>query len=75
MSFGDEDGKAEKQSAAETAEGSTKIAALGTWQYMAPECWKRKFGEPGMPSDIFAFGLMLWEMLARMHIDTAQPLG
>ena len=49
------------------------ISPIGTWEYMAPECWKRKFGEPCAASDVFAFGLMLWEMLARLRIQTGFP--
>eukprot|EP01046_Picozoa_sp_COSAG06_P000396 COSAG06_NODE_11_length_35482_cov_68.929888_9_plen_442_part_00 len=29
------------------------------------ECWKRMYGRPGFASDIFSFGMMLWEMFAR----------
>lgn len=50
-----------------------KIAPYGTWEYMAPECWKRKYGKPGFASDIFSFGLMLWEMVARMRVYTVFP--
>ena len=45
-----------------------KIIPFGTWEYMAPECWKRKLGEPGFASDVFSFGMMLWEMFARVRI-------
>eukprot|EP01045_Picozoa_sp_COSAG04_P031807 COSAG04_NODE_6018_length_1431_cov_0.930180_2_plen_145_part_00 len=24
-----------------------KVSPIGTYEYMPPECWKRKFGEPG----------------------------
>ena len=40
---------------------------------MAAECWKRKFGDPCSASDIFSFGMMLWEMLARERTYTAFP--
>jgi hypothetical protein len=40
------------------------------WQ---PECWKRRYGKPDFASDIFSFGMMLWEILARVHIYTAFP--
>ena len=45
--------------------------SFGTWEYMAPECWKRKYGKPGLASDIFSFGLMLWEMVARSRVYKA----
>jgi serine/threonine protein kinase len=50
-----------------------KIVPYGTWEYMPPESWKRKYGEPGFASDIFSFGLMLWEMIARSRIYKALP--
>eukprot|EP01044_Picomonas_judraskeda_P007266 COSAG03_NODE_772_length_5921_cov_517.392477_1_plen_654_part_00 len=43
-------------------------APVGDWEYMSPECWKRKYGEPSNASDIFSFGLLMWEMLARRRI-------
>ena len=49
---------------------------LTTWTCLLAtcrECWKRKYGTPGTPSDIFAFGLMLWEMVARSRIYKAFP--
>eukprot|EP01045_Picozoa_sp_COSAG04_P045810 COSAG04_NODE_16260_length_505_cov_0.761084_1_plen_167_part_11 len=49
------------------------ISPIGTWEYMAPECWKRKLGEPGFASDVFSFGMMLWEMVARVRVYTAFP--
>eukprot|EP01046_Picozoa_sp_COSAG06_P002055 COSAG06_NODE_69_length_26016_cov_6.603272_21_plen_2919_part_00 len=45
-----------------------KVVPYGTWEYMAPECYKRKYGEPCLASDIFSLGLMLWEMIARDRI-------
>eukprot|EP01043_Picozoa_sp_COSAG02_P120329 COSAG02_NODE_57078_length_282_cov_0.836066_2_plen_53_part_01 len=38
---------------------------------MSPECWKRKYGNPHAASDIFSFGLMMWEMIARRRIYNA----
>ena len=49
------------------------IAPVGTWEYLAPECWKRKYGNPGFASDIFSFGMMLWEMVARKRIYSVFP--
>jgi serine/threonine protein kinase len=48
-----------------------EIKPYGTWEYMAPEGWKRKYGKPGFASDIFSFGMMVWEMVARVRIYTA----
>jgi serine/threonine protein kinase len=48
-----------------------KIISVGTWEYMAPECWKRLYGTPGVESDVFSFGLMLWEMISRARVYTA----
>ena len=59
--------------AAEAAPDPDAIAPYGTWEYMPPECWKRRFGKPDFASDIFSFGMMLWEMLARVRIYTAFP--
>ena len=44
-------------------------APVGDWEYMSPECWKREYGEPSNASDIFSFGLLMWEMLARRRIS------
>jgi serine/threonine protein kinase len=56
-------GSANKSKSPATSD-MNKISPIGTWEYMAPECWKRKYGSPHFKSDIFAFGVMLWEMLA-----------
>ena len=45
------------------------IVPFGTWEYLSPECWKRKYGKPSTASDIFSLGLMMWEMLARSRIS------
>ena len=44
-------------------------APVGDWEYMSPECWKRKYGKPSNASDIFSFGLLMWEMLAGQRIS------
>ena len=51
----------------------TEDKPYGTWEYMAPESWKRKYGKPGFESDIFSFGMMLWEMVARKRIYSGFP--
>ena len=38
----------------------------GTWEYMAPECSDPKHGEPCQASDVFSFGMTLWEMVANL---------
>jgi serine/threonine protein kinase len=41
---------------------------FGTWEYMSPECRPCKterVDKPGDASDIFSFGIMFWEMIAR----------
>jgi serine/threonine protein kinase len=45
----------------------------GTWEYMPPECYQRQYGEPCFASDIFSFGLMLWEMVSRSRIYKSFP--
>jgi serine/threonine protein kinase len=45
-----------------------RVDPYGTWEYMSPECWKRKHGKPNFASDVFSFGVMMWEMLARTRI-------
>jgi serine/threonine protein kinase len=50
-----------------------KIAAFGTWEYLSPECYKRKYGTPCCKSDIFSFGVMIWEMVARTRPYKAFP--
>eukprot|EP01044_Picomonas_judraskeda_P031228 COSAG03_NODE_11566_length_586_cov_1.207392_1_plen_157_part_10 len=45
------------------------IVPFGTWEYLSPECWKRKYGKPSCASDIFSFGMLMWEMLARCRIS------
>ena len=50
-----------------------KIVPYGTWEYMTPEGWKRKYGKPSFESDIFSFGLMMWEMVAHKWIYSVFP--
>jgi hypothetical protein len=45
----------------------------GTYEYMPPECYQRQYGEPCFASDIFSFGLMLWEMVSRSRIYRSFP--
>ena len=42
----------------------------GTWEYMAPECLKRKFGRPVFASDVFSYAIILWELWARRRVYT-----
>ena len=47
---------------------------FGTWEYMSPECQPCKTerdDKPGDASDIFSFGIMFWEMIARARPYTA----
>eukprot|EP01048_Picozoa_sp_COSAG05_P006692 COSAG05_NODE_445_length_9773_cov_4.588071_9_plen_543_part_00 len=37
----------------------------GTPEYMAPEAWHRKYGTPGTASDVFSFGVILWEIYSK----------
>ena len=37
----------------------------GTFEYMSPECYKRDYGVPCFASDVFSFGVILWELRAR----------
>ena len=42
----------------------------GTFEYMPPECWQAKYGTPDQTSDVFSFGILLWEMFARRRVYT-----
>ena len=65
--------RTQEPQAADSTAALDKIVPYGTWEYLAPEGWKRKYGKPGFASDIFSFGLMLWEMVARSRIYKAFP--
>lgn len=43
----------------------------GTYEYMSPECYSRKFGEPCSASDVFSFALVLWELYSGQRIYSA----
>ena len=45
----------------------------GTFEYMPPECWQEKYGTPDQASDVFSFGILLWEMFARRRVYTGFP--
>jgi hypothetical protein len=62
-----------EEAAAAAAIDEEAIVPYGTWEYLSPECWKRKYGNPSFASDMFAFGLMLWEMVSRSRIYRAFP--
>eukprot|EP01048_Picozoa_sp_COSAG05_P009013 COSAG05_NODE_714_length_7813_cov_41.624060_2_plen_1268_part_00 len=55
----------------------------GTHGYMSPECWggdsqtlesleayKSQYGQPCQNSDVFSYGLILWEMYSRKHVHS-----
>eukprot|EP01045_Picozoa_sp_COSAG04_P032106 COSAG04_NODE_6180_length_1391_cov_1.937307_1_plen_212_part_00 len=67
------DGSAVRGEAVADAIDPNAIDPIGTWEYMPPECWKRRFGWPDFLSDVFSFGMMLWEMFARVRIYMAFP--
>jgi serine/threonine protein kinase len=52
----------------------TRRGGLGTMAYMPPEQWEDE--EVGMPADLYAFGLILSELLAGRHglVDLEQTL-
>ena len=39
--------------------GMTAGYPCGTYEYMAPECWKAKYCEPSQASDVFSFGICM----------------
>ena len=49
------------------------IGCCGTWEYMGPEAWCRLYGLPGLHSDTFAFGVILWEIYAAARPYTGLP--
>ena len=48
--------------------GVYKEYPYGTWEYMAAECWRPDYGAPSKPSDVFSFGIIIWEMFARRRV-------
>ena len=57
------DAEGEKQESGKEAEDED-TSVYGTWEYLSPECWQRRFGQPDFPSDVFSFGIILWELWA-----------
>eukprot|EP01049_Picozoa_sp_SAG25_P005061 SAG25_NODE_335_length_9565_cov_55.989858_2_plen_1828_part_00 len=45
--------------------------AVGTPEYMAPEAWR---GGPVAASDVFSFGLILWELCTQKRVHEGFPL-
>eukprot|EP01046_Picozoa_sp_COSAG06_P026184 COSAG06_NODE_2241_length_7269_cov_9.419944_2_plen_449_part_00 len=59
-----------------SADDDDAVVPYGTWEYISPECLKpkyRRYHKPGPQSDVFSFGIMLWEMVARARPYTAFP--
>eukprot|EP01046_Picozoa_sp_COSAG06_P012520 COSAG06_NODE_738_length_12674_cov_107.030934_3_plen_434_part_00 len=59
-----------------SADDDDAVIPYGTWEYISPECLKpkyRKHHKPGPKSDVFSFGILLWEMVARARPYTAFP--
>ena len=54
----------------EQGNGEAEDTPYGTWEYMAPECLKRKFGRPVFASDVFSYAIILWELWARRRVYT-----
>ena len=42
----------------------------GTAEYMPAECWQEKYGAPDQASDVFSFGVLLWDICARSRVYT-----
>ena len=51
-------GKSTAPKAPQTAD-LDKIVPFGTWEYLSPECWKRKYGEPSFTGRVSALPTML----------------
>jgi serine/threonine protein kinase len=63
----------EAPTTADAQEQAGQGQVYGTWEYMPPECYQRQYGEPCFASDIYSFGLMLWEMVSRSRIYSSFP--
>jgi hypothetical protein len=57
---------AEDEDEEEAKEEDTDV--YGTFEYMSPECYKRDYGVPCFASDVFSFGVILWELWARERV-------
>lgn len=43
------------------------IDSFGTPDYMAPEMYNQKFGKPGVASDVYGLGVLLYEMITGLR--------
>ncbi|KAJ1552618.1 hypothetical protein HK405_010631, partial [Cladochytrium tenue] len=49
------------------AANATPPAHRGTMQWLAPECMVEPAPPPSRAADVFAFGVIMWEVAARLH--------